>query len=117
MLHFYMQIKPESIYMEEDGTSNVEFPVAGQFHLASTSRFKVCGDPATSGSVEERRSPWGSLLQPFPAGHQQSTEGQRKMPLISGKKLVKDQAMSLFSNEVCPSCLCLLAEGQNHLWR
>ena len=58
MLHFYMQIKPESIYMEEDGTSNVEFPVAGQFHLASTSRFKVCGDPATSGSVEERRSPF-----------------------------------------------------------
>ena len=46
-----MQIKPQTIYLEENATMNAEFPEKGQFHLFSIhgSRYKVCGDPEEQG--------------------------------------------------------------------
>ena len=49
-----MQIKPQTIYLEEDVTMNAEFPEEGQFHLSSIhgSRYKVCGDPEEQGGED-----------------------------------------------------------------
>jgi hypothetical protein len=39
-----MQLKPTSIYLEEDVTKNIEFPVSGKFVGTHYGRFKCCGD-------------------------------------------------------------------------
>ena len=42
-----VQVKPQTLYLEEDVTMNVEFPEEGKFHLSLLpgNRYKVCGDP------------------------------------------------------------------------
>lgn len=44
---FFIQIKPQSLYLEEELSKNAEFPEDGQFRLATYlgSRYKICGDP------------------------------------------------------------------------
>lgn len=43
----FVQIKPQTLYLEEDVTMNAEFPEEGKFHLSLLpgNRYKVCGDP------------------------------------------------------------------------
>lgn len=42
-----VQVKPQTLYFEEDVTMNAEFPEEGKFHLSLLpgNRYKVCGDP------------------------------------------------------------------------
>ena len=55
-----MQLKPSSIYLEEDVTKNAEFPEDGRFDVLTTpgNRYKVCGDSentsSDSGNADER---------------------------------------------------------------
>ena len=50
-----MQLKPGSIYLEEDDTKNAEFPEDGRFVLLSAgTRYKVCGEEDTPGIESDR---------------------------------------------------------------
>ena len=42
-----VQVKPQTLYLEEDVTMNAELPEEGKFHLSLLpgNRYKVCGDP------------------------------------------------------------------------
>ena len=54
-LLFLMQLKPSSIYLEEDNTKNAEFPEDGRFVLLSAgTRYKVCGEEDTPGIESDR---------------------------------------------------------------
>lgn len=69
-----MQLKPISIYLEEDITKNVEFPTEGKFDNIQYGRFKCCGEldldkdatPSESAGTTPFRSPqpW-SLPRPW----------------------------------------------------
>ena len=55
ILLFIVQLKPSSIYLEEDDTKNAEFPEDGRFVLLSAgTRYKVCGDEDIPGIESDR---------------------------------------------------------------
>ena len=54
-INFLMQLKPGSIYLEEDDTKNAEFPEDGRFVLLSAgTRYKACGEEDTPGIESDR---------------------------------------------------------------
>lgn len=59
-----VQVKPQTLYLEEDGTMNAEFPEEGKFHLSLLpgNRYKVCGDPEEVQGSEPTPSSSGSML-------------------------------------------------------
>ena len=64
-----MQLKPSSIYLEEEDTKNAEFPEDGRFSLLSAeTRYKVCGDDDTPSVESDVATPPSRSLVIDPGG-------------------------------------------------
>ena len=53
---FVFQLKPQSIFLEEEVSKNVEFPEEGRFQLVGAGpgkKYIVCGDPESAPSAAE----------------------------------------------------------------
>ncbi len=63
-----VQVKPQTLYLEEEITKNAEFPNEGQFNLpGGMGTYRVCGESESSGSPASAES-FPSPSQPGPSG-------------------------------------------------
>ena len=120
-----MQLKPSSIYLEEDDTKNAEFPEDGRFVLLSAgTRYKVCGDEDTPGIESDRMEtpPSRSLVMgPGGPGHwsiprpwQQQRESDIHMGLGPSSKRQKTMPYETSLKRSFPYVsLCLDESGRN----
>ena len=94
-LLFLIQIKPETLYLEEEVTNNVELADTDRrFHASARNtgiRYKVCGESETSigESSNTVRQVWST-----PPSWTVPTRGRSSAPLESPKRNISEQSSS-----------------------
>ena len=117
----YLQLRANSIYLEEDLTKHVEFPIDGKFTLTSYGRFAVKGeeelaDMSVDHSVDESPRPFTwSIPRPWSGSGSWSAGPSTSREVRSKKSLVpQPQPYDLFLKKTIPYVsLCLDQSGRN----
>ena len=100
-LSFLIQIKPDTLYLEEEVTNNVELAdTDGRFHASARNtgiRYKVCGESIGESSNSQVWSTPPSWTVP--------TRGRSSAPLPSPKRNVSEQSSSGVAESTFKKCI------------
>jgi len=125
----YQQIKPETLYLEEEITNNAEFPEEGKFQLPRYhgGRYKVCGDlqspekedggPSVQGSTAATEqcpttSGW-SLPRPWVTSSPFTSGKPNPLGKVKGSKASQGYSEPTFKRSLPYVSLCLDQTGRN----